>query len=159
MHVENLASILTGVNPGEVQYRLNERLQAFAEGEIDHASEAFSSLWRTLTHSGGGRTTLGSGWSSVGSSFPGRRLILISESQWWGSPPATELTPLRIALIKSIRQGSFCDRKYSAKQKDAGDLRAPVYISSIILGDTEPKLNTRKLPFIYEHIPQYYPNS
>ncbi|KAF9647698.1 hypothetical protein BDM02DRAFT_3187774 [Thelephora ganbajun] len=49
MHVENLASILTKVDSGEAQGQLNERLQAFVEGEIDHTSEAFSSLWRTLT--------------------------------------------------------------------------------------------------------------
>lgn len=50
IHVENLASILTQVDSVEVQDQLNKQLQAFAEGEIDHASEAFSSLWRTLTH-------------------------------------------------------------------------------------------------------------
>ena len=53
IHVENLASILTKVDTVEVQDQLNERLQAFADGEIDHASEAFSSLWRTLTRNGG----------------------------------------------------------------------------------------------------------
>lgn len=48
MHVENLASILTEDTSGSVQDRLDERLQAFTEGEIDHASEAFSSLWEIL---------------------------------------------------------------------------------------------------------------
>ena len=57
MHVENLASTLIEVDSGELQDQLNERLQAFTEGEIDHASEAFSSLWKILTPSGGGETT------------------------------------------------------------------------------------------------------
>lgn len=57
MHVESLASILTGVDSGEVQDQLDEQLQAFAEGEISHASEAFSSLWETLAQSGGKKTT------------------------------------------------------------------------------------------------------
>lgn len=54
IYVENLASILTGADPGELQDQLDERLQALTEGEIDHASEAFLSLWRNLTHGGGG---------------------------------------------------------------------------------------------------------
>jgi len=157
MHVENLASILTGDNSGEVQDELNERLQAFAEGEIDHASEAFSSLWRVLTSSGGGGTTRDGRSDSVSFPFLGRRLILIPVSQWWGFPLTTGPT-LDKALIKTIRQGTLCDRKYSAKRNGVGDLGTPVYISSIVLGDTEPKLNTRKLPFIREHIPPY-PNS
>ena len=49
MHVENLASILTRVDSGEVLDQVDEQLQGFAEGEIGHTSEAISSLWRTLT--------------------------------------------------------------------------------------------------------------
>ena len=54
LHVGNLTSILTEVGSGEVQDQLDERLRAFAEGEIDHASEAFSSLWKVLTSSRSG---------------------------------------------------------------------------------------------------------
>lgn len=57
MHVENLASVLTEVDSGELKDQLDERLRAFAEGEIDHASDAFSSLWGILTSSGGGETS------------------------------------------------------------------------------------------------------
>lgn len=53
IHVENLTSILTEVDSGEVSDQLDERVQAFGEGEIDHASDAFSSLWKALTQSGG----------------------------------------------------------------------------------------------------------
>ena len=51
MHVENLASILIKAKSEETQNQLDERLQAFAAGEIDHASDAFSSLWRVLAQS------------------------------------------------------------------------------------------------------------
>ena len=54
IHVKNLASVLTRVDSGQLQDQLDERLRAFADGEIDHASEAFSSLWKTLTTDGGG---------------------------------------------------------------------------------------------------------
>ncbi|KAF9642233.1 hypothetical protein BDM02DRAFT_3264538 [Thelephora ganbajun] len=133
MHVENLASILIKVDSEEVQGQLNERLQAFSEGEIDHASEAFSSLWRTLTCGGGDRgdeTTRNTRQDTERFSF---------------SPifvPAQDL-PLKMALIKSIRQGSFCDRRYLAKREHTGKWRAPVYISSIVLDEIEPALNTR----------------
>lgn len=53
IHVKNLASVLTETDSGQLQDRLDERLRAFADGEIDHASEAFSSLWRTLTTKNG----------------------------------------------------------------------------------------------------------
>jgi len=154
MHVENLASLLTEVDSGELQDQLNGRLQAFAEGEIDHASEAFSSLWRILTHSGGGETSRDIRRNSVlfleGQSLP------TSVSQSWGSQlPAAGPTPLKVALIKSIRKGSFCDRKYPVKRNNTGNWRTPVYISSIVLGDIEPTLNTCKLLFMHEHIPQY----
>ena len=154
MHVENLASALTEADSGELQDQLNERLQAFVEGEIGHASDAFSSLWRILTHSGGGETSRDIRRNSV-LSFEGRS-IPTSLSQLWGFQlPAAEPTPLRVALIKSIRQGSFCDRKYPAKRNNTGNWRTPVYISSIVLGDIEPILNTCKLFFMHEHIPLY----
>ena len=57
IHVENLASILTRVDLGEVLDQVDEQLQGFAEGEIGHASEAISSLWRTLTRGGGRNAT------------------------------------------------------------------------------------------------------
>ena len=140
MHVENLASVLTEVHSGELKDQLDERLRAFVEGEIDHASEAFSSLWRALTDGGGGETSfeirLLEGRSSP---TPLRR-----------SQPL--ITSLKVALIKSIRQGSFCDRKYSVKINNTGNLRTPVYTSSIVLGDIEPRLNTCKLLFMHEHI-------
>ena len=141
MHVENLASVLTEVDSGGLEDQLNERLQAFAEGEIDHASETFSSLWRTLTRSGGGETSRDNHQNNVRS---------------LGGQPTP--TPLKVALIKSTRQGSFCDRKYSAKRNNTGNWRTPVYISSVVLGDIEPTLNTCKLLFMHEHTPPY-PNA
>ena len=153
MHVENLASILTAVDSGGLEDQLNERLQAFAEGEIDHASEAFSSLWRILTNSGGGETGRDVRRNIVHS--PEGRPIPIAVPQQGSRLLATEKTSLKVALIKSIRQGSFCDRKYSAKRDNTGNRQTPVYISSIVLGDIEPTLNTCKLLFMHEHILPY----
>ena len=86
--------------------------------------------------------------SSVSHPFRKRPILILSSIQSQAHP--TEL-PLRNALIKSIRQGSFCDRGYLAKRDDSGKWRAPVYISSVVLRDTEPALNTCKPFFIQEH--------
>lgn len=125
MHIENLASILTEVDSGEVQDQLDERLQAFSEGEIDHASDAFSSLWMRLTQNGGGETPCET------------RSRVQSEAL-----SSTVSPPLSIALIKSMRKGSFCDRRYMAKREDTGKWRSPVYISSVVLGDIDWTLGT-----------------
>jgi len=146
MHVENLASVLTKVDSGKLKDQLNERLRAFVEGEIDHASEAFSSLWRTLTDGGGGETS---------------RDIRFLEGRSNPTPlggPQLPATPLEVALIKSIRQGSFCDRKYSVKRNNTGNLRAPVYASGVVLEGIEPRLSTCELLFMHRHIPSY-PNT
>jgi len=154
MHVENLASVLTEVNSGELKDQLNGRLRAFAEGEIDHASDAFSSLWRILTNSGDGETNCDICRNIIhfleGQSNP-TPVLPLGGSQF----PATEPTPLEVALLKSIRQGLFCDRKYSTKRNNTGNWRTPVYMSSIVLGDIEPRLNACKLIFLHEHIPSY----
>ena len=72
IYVKNLVSVLTKTDSGQLQDRLDERLRAFADGEIDHASEAFSSLWRTLTTNGGGGE-VGGGGGGGGRKRKGRR--------------------------------------------------------------------------------------
>jgi hypothetical protein len=51
-HIAHLTSVLAEDDSGEVQAQLDDRLEVFAAGEISHASEAVSSLWRTLVQSG-----------------------------------------------------------------------------------------------------------
>ena len=139
MHVDNLSSILIKTDSGGVEGKLDERLQAFAKGEISHASEAFSSLWRILTQN---EDTTGETACEADPSP-------VRPPPVWGW--AWGLRPLETALIKSIQRGSLCDRRYLAKRDNSGKSRAPIYISSIVLGATESTLNTRKLLFIHEH--------
>lgn len=48
-----------------------------------------------------------------------------------------------MALIKSIREGAFFDREYWVRNpKSAGALR-PIYISSIVAGETLRRINSR----------------
>ena len=51
-------------------------------------------------------------------------------------------TPMKIALIKSIRNGVLFDRKYWARHSRTGDALKPVYFSSIIMGDKVQQLNS-----------------
>jgi len=48
---------------------------------------------------------------------------------------------VKIALIKSIREGILFDRKYWARRSKTGDTLKPVYLSSIIMGDKVEQLN------------------
>ena len=48
---------------------------------------------------------------------------------------------MKIALIKSIREGVLFDRKYWTRYSKTGDAFKPVYLSSIIMGDKVQKLN------------------
>ena len=50
---------------------------------------------------------------------------------------------MKIALIKSIREGTFFDRKYWARYSKAGDVLKPVYFSSTIMGDMVQQLDKR----------------
>lgn len=50
---------------------------------------------------------------------------------------------MKIALIKSIRQGVFFDRKYWARNARSGDVLKPVYLSSTIMKDKSQQLNKR----------------
>ena len=143
MHVENLASVLIRANSEETQNQLDERLQAFAAGEIDHASEAFSSLWRVLAQSESSESIRPHS-DAVRPSCLCQWFILMHVWQS-GSPPSVDSPLLNAALIKSIRQGLFCDRKYLARLEDTGKRRAPVYVSSTVLQSVEHKLNTREL--------------
>lgn len=99
------------------------------------------------------RLLVGFVWIPFVSGLSGERLTLILMPAQNRVYPRVESPPLWIALIKSIRRGSFCDRRYLTKRDNLGKWWAPVYISSIILGNAEPTLNTRKLLFKHEHPP------
>ena len=49
---------------------------------------------------------------------------------------------VKIALIKSIRNGVFFDRKYWTRHSKTGDVLKPVYFSSVIMGDKVQQLNS-----------------
>jgi len=48
---------------------------------------------------------------------------------------------LKIALIKSIREGAFLDREYQTKHSKTGRILRPLYISSIVTGEKMSYIN------------------
>ena len=48
---------------------------------------------------------------------------------------------VKIALIRSTRQGIFFDREYWARHSKAGDVLKPVYFSGAIMEDKAHQLN------------------
>jgi len=67
---------------------------------------------------------------------------------------ATVISPARwasvkTALIRSIRNGVFFDRKYWTRHSNVGDVLKPVYISSIIMDDKVNQLKKCTLGFVY----------
>ena len=49
-------------------------------------------------------------------------------------------TSVKVAFMKSIRNGVFFDRVYWARHSKAGDLLKPVYFSSMIMDDKAQQL-------------------
>jgi len=58
---------------------------------------------------------------------------------------------VRIALIKSIRNGVFFDRKYWARYSKTGDVLKPVYFSSIVMEDKAQQLNNCASKFTHRY--------
>ena len=57
---------------------------------------------------------------------------------------------MKTALIKSIRKGTFFDRKYWARHSKAGDVLKPVYFSSTIMEDKAQQVKKRAFNFCYK---------
>lgn len=58
---------------------------------------------------------------------------------------------VKIALIKSIRDGVFFDRKYWARHSKTGDILKPVYLSSIIMEDKARQLKNCASKFTHKY--------
>ena len=131
MQVDYLASVRFGVDDKTTKRlceKIDKKIDAYASGDLEYAGEAMSLLWEVSRKHG-------NPWTP---SSPRPQSIL----------PAA-LTPenrkrVRIALIKSIREGVFVDRKYWAQRSRAGQVLQPVYFSSIVAGQMLPYIDNRK---------------
>lgn len=130
---------------------VNKKIDSFAEGDLtDNAKETLFALWEVVNRDGDIKAP--SNILPAVSPFRPPDVIrgcLPSHDQ---APQATNpanWAALMIALIKSIHEGIFFDRKYWARHSESGDVIKPVYFSSIIMGGKARKLNKRASRFGY----------
>jgi len=67
--------------------------------------------------------------------------MLTSHNQAAQVTSPTHWASVKTALIKSIRNGVFFDRKYWARHSKTRDVLKPVYFTSIVMGDKVQRLN------------------
>lgn len=69
------------------------------------------------------------------------QITLITSPKHWA--------PVKTALIKSIREGVFFDKKYWARHSRAGHRLKPIYLSGTIMNDKAQQLNNCAPKFHY----------
>jgi hypothetical protein len=139
IHVEILASALRLSNPQDIQERLNEKLRSFANGEIPHAANAVSALFAIMAcyH------------ASESPPETGNSNIQTKSKCTWATGGTREAPPhqkyMNIALINSMRHGSFLDMEYRVRKKRIGvDRFTPIYLSGTIFHSVRSKLDARR---------------
>lgn len=99
--------------------KVDKKIDGYVNGEIDHAMETMALLWEL---SRGKKTASGTPEGTAPRAAPVFSDTIINWKHF------------TIALIKSIREGTFLDTKYWTRcSKSTGALR-PIYISSIVVG-------------------------
>lgn len=153
LYAEQLAFIWMGDSTkGTTRASVKEKIQNFARGDLDHATEMLSAFWAIANNDEGVVTS--ARVLPIVSSF----MILVGfRVLYWGTYTGRyqcagktcpqRLKPVFVALSNSIRSGIFFDRKYWARHSKAGDSK-PVYLSSIVMGDKAQQLKKCELKLI-----------
>ncbi|KAF9645618.1 hypothetical protein BDM02DRAFT_3271586 [Thelephora ganbajun] len=121
MQVNHLASVLSSadeVSAKDLCGKVDEMVDNYANGDLDHAMDAIILLWKLAKEPRRSPPASPVARSSVRPT----------------SGPANQRC-LEIALIKSIREGVFLDRKYWTRHSKTAKVLRPVYISSIVIGE------------------------
>ena len=144
LHAGNLASALLSPNSQDIEARLNEKLESFADGEIPHAADAVSALFGILARYRA--SDMPSGANNANPRAESRCTWAAGGN--YNIPPHRK--SMNIALIKSMHHGSFLDMEYCVRKKRFGANRfTPIYLSSSIFRDVRSKLDARRS----HHIP------
>ena len=139
MQVEHLAFSRFGVDEEttEILYKeIDEKVDAYTNGNLEHAAEVTSLLWKFSRK----RTPIPLVSESPVSVSPPTS----SRRQPWWPDAFASVSRIKTALIKSIREGVFADRKYWAWYSRSGRGLRPVYLSSIMVSWRLPDIETRK---------------
>ena len=140
MQVEHLTHVRLSINEETSKNlckEIDEKVDAYANGDLGYAAEVMSLLWGASRKSG-----------RLPPDFP-----RISTPPMWSwfrrslsfdAPTPTNREYVKIALIRSIREGVFVDRKYWARHSRSGKILRPVYLSSIMTGQKLTYVDNRK---------------
>ncbi|KAF9779144.1 hypothetical protein BJ322DRAFT_1088746 [Thelephora terrestris] len=111
---------------GAIRTSVDEKIDSFVEGDLKHAAAAVAGFWEIANKDGKIKAPAGTSKKKG----TGKYSQAISPSQW----------AVKMALIDSVRNGIFFDRKYWARHSKAGDLLKPVYLSSRVMGDKAQRM-------------------
>jgi len=122
---------------------VDKKIDSFVEGDLEHATEVLSALWE-IVNKDGDIMAPSSTPLSVSSGFLLLQVLYgvlsASRIQTVQVTSPTHWTPVKVALIKSIRGGVLFDREYWTRHSRTGDALKPVYFSSIIMSDKMQQL-------------------
>jgi hypothetical protein len=136
MQVAHLASVTSVANKNAKTLcdKIDEKVDNYANGDLDHAVDGIIHLWKLSKGDGRSSPVFLVTTNSV--SQPSFTTNPSLHRQGLPTPGPASRRPVEIALIKSIREGIFFDRKcWTRDLKTARDLR-PLYISSIAAGES-----------------------
>ena len=102
--------------------RLDEKIDSYAAGELEHAAEAVSSIWDLSRN------------KEALSSIPEVARGFLSSTQ-------PEQRVMRASLVRSIQRGPLLHRKYWARRSRGGDI-CPVYFPSAVSGSILSRVAT-----------------
>ena len=145
LYVNQLATVWINDSTAEtIRASFDQKIISFVHGGLEHATEMLSELWEIMNEDG---DIIAPSNTSPGVSLfrsyllPCCARMLTSYGQTIQVTSPTHWASVKVALIKSIREGVFFDRKYWARHSKAGGILKPVYFSSIIMGDKVQQLN------------------
>ena len=90
--------------------KLDEKMDSYATGELEHAAEVVSSIWELSRKGVTARETV-----------PINPGVILSQEAW----------EMRILLIRLIQGGRLLHRKYWVRQSGGGSV-CPIYFPSIV---------------------------
>ena len=153
LYLEQLASNWRGDPPaGTTRASVKAKIDNLLKGDPELASEALCALLESACrveatvapndeNDNASRELI-----PVSPSFVGVECSLRHQLPWITPPDRWEY--VKTALIKSIRNGVFFDRKYWARHSGTGDGLKPIYSSSTIMSDKARQLGKCAFKFI-----------
>ena len=131
MQVNHLLSVwLSGgeEESKELHKKLDERIDSYAAGELEHAAEAISSIW-DFARKDGALPPLPKVHKGV---------CPLNPVRW----------DMRNSLIKSMKGGSLLHRKYWARRSRGGNM-SPIYLPITVSGPTLSQVDTREWGYVW----------